>query len=135
LSSFISRAPQSSARSAGSNRRFEFKKRSELFIRAHNEPPSVIAVRVNNPDRSPLTINGRYAAPAPTGVAEVVSDYFPVLQRVGADWPYTFNLRVPSESMAKEIDFGSTHHRPRGSRVCQINLFRYVRPIAFFVSQ
>ena len=25
--------------------------------------------------------------------------------------------------------------RPRGSRVCQINLFRYVRHIAFFVSQ
>ena len=55
LSSFISRATQSSDLSARSNRRFN--KRSQLFIRAHNETLSVVAMRVSNPDRSPVGIN------------------------------------------------------------------------------
>jgi hypothetical protein len=40
-----------------SNRRFEFYKRRQLFIRSHNETLSVIAMRVCNPDRSPVGIN------------------------------------------------------------------------------
>jgi hypothetical protein len=39
------------------NRRFEFKKRGELFICSHNETLSVIAVCVSNPDRSPFAID------------------------------------------------------------------------------
>ena len=39
------------------DRRFEFQKRSQLFIRTHNETLSVVAMRVNNPDRSPFGIN------------------------------------------------------------------------------
>jgi hypothetical protein len=39
------------------NRRFKFHKRSQFFIRSHNEPLPV-AMRVNDPDRSPLRING-----------------------------------------------------------------------------
>jgi hypothetical protein len=39
------------------NRRFQFHKRSQLFIRTHNEPLSVVAVRINNPDCSPVGIN------------------------------------------------------------------------------
>src|SRR5438132_284909 len=35
---------------------FEFQKRSQLFIRMHNETLSVAAMRVSNPDRSPFTI-------------------------------------------------------------------------------
>jgi hypothetical protein len=38
-------------------RPFEFHKRSQLLIGTHNETLSV-AMRVNNPDRSPLGING-----------------------------------------------------------------------------
>ena len=38
------------------NRRFEFQKRSQLFIRTHNETRSVAAVCVSNPDRSPVAI-------------------------------------------------------------------------------
>jgi hypothetical protein len=34
------------------NRRFEFQKGSQLFIRAHNETLSVAAMRVSDPDRS-----------------------------------------------------------------------------------
>jgi hypothetical protein len=30
---------------------FEFRKRSQLFIRSHNEPLSVAAMRVNDEDR------------------------------------------------------------------------------------
>jgi hypothetical protein len=39
-------------------RRFQFHKRSQYFIRVHNEPLSVVAMRVCNPDRSPLRIKG-----------------------------------------------------------------------------
>jgi hypothetical protein len=39
------------------NRRFEFDKSRQLFIRVHNEPLSVAAMRVCNPDRSPVGIN------------------------------------------------------------------------------
>jgi hypothetical protein len=40
------------------NRRFKFHKRSQYFIGTHNETFSVAAMRVGNPDRSPLGING-----------------------------------------------------------------------------
>jgi hypothetical protein len=36
---------------------FEFQKRGQQFIRAHNETLSV-AVRINNPDRSSFGVNG-----------------------------------------------------------------------------
>jgi len=36
---------------------FEFPKRSQLFIGAHNETVSVAPMRVSNPDRSPVGIN------------------------------------------------------------------------------
>jgi hypothetical protein len=52
------------------NRRFRFEKRSQYFVGAHNEALSLAAIRVNNPDRSPLRVNGRDPAQAPTGVAE-----------------------------------------------------------------
>jgi hypothetical protein len=44
---------------ATANRRFEFQKRCQLFICVHNETLSVVAMRVNNPDRSPVGINRR----------------------------------------------------------------------------
>ena len=37
----------------GANRRFEFHKRSQPFLRVHNETLSVAAIRVCNPDRYP----------------------------------------------------------------------------------
>jgi hypothetical protein len=39
-------------------RLLQFQKRSQYFFSADDETPSVAPVRVNNPDRSPLTING-----------------------------------------------------------------------------
>ena len=54
LSSFTFTAPQSSGRSAGSNRRFKFQKRGQLFIREYNETLSVVAMGVSNPDCSPV---------------------------------------------------------------------------------
>jgi len=38
------------------HRRFQFNKRSQLFIRTHNETPSV-AMHVNKPDCSAVGIN------------------------------------------------------------------------------
>jgi len=39
-------------------RPLQFHERSQHFIGVHNETFSVVAVGVNNPDRSPLRING-----------------------------------------------------------------------------
>ena len=43
--------------SAFGNRRFQFQKRRQLFIRSHNETLSVVAMCVRNPDRLPVVIN------------------------------------------------------------------------------
>jgi hypothetical protein len=40
------------------DRRFQFDKRNQLFIRARNETLSIAAMRVSNPDRSPVQIHG-----------------------------------------------------------------------------
>ena len=39
---------------------FKLKKRAQLFIRTHNETLSVVAMRVCNPDRSPIGITRSY---------------------------------------------------------------------------
>jgi len=41
----------------GANRRFKFHKRRQQFIRTHNERLSVVAMRVHNPDPSPVGMN------------------------------------------------------------------------------
>jgi hypothetical protein len=43
---------------AASHDSFKFEKRSQLFIRTQNETLSVVAMCVNNADRSSLRING-----------------------------------------------------------------------------
>jgi hypothetical protein len=40
-----------------SNRRFEFDKRGQLFIRTHNETLAIAAMRVGNEHRLPVGIN------------------------------------------------------------------------------
>src|SRR5882724_9815712 len=45
-------AKQSNQFAASANRRFQFHKRRQLFIRTHNETLSAIAMRVSNPDCS-----------------------------------------------------------------------------------
>jgi hypothetical protein len=52
------------------NRRFEFDKRSQLFIRTHNKTVISVATRISNPDGSPVGINRRDTAQTPTGFAE-----------------------------------------------------------------
>jgi hypothetical protein len=59
------------------NRPFQFEEGSRLFLGVHNEPLPIAAMRVRNPDCSPVGINRWDAAPIPTGFAEIVSDYFP----------------------------------------------------------
>jgi hypothetical protein len=41
---------------ASTNRPFEFHKRRQHFIRVHNEPLSVVPMRIHNPDCSPFSI-------------------------------------------------------------------------------
>jgi hypothetical protein len=55
-SSFEKISPAGQAKSAGANHRFQFQKRRQLFIRTHNETPSVAAMRVSNPDCAPFGI-------------------------------------------------------------------------------
>jgi len=40
------------------DRRFKFNKPSQLFVRARNEALILVAMCVNNEDRSPVGING-----------------------------------------------------------------------------
>jgi hypothetical protein len=54
-------------------RRFEPPKRNQLFIGLHNETFPVAAVRVSNPDRSPVGIN-----------AEIQPQLYPALLRLSA---------------------------------------------------
>jgi hypothetical protein len=42
---------------ASTGHRFQFQKSRQLFIRSDNETLSVSAMRVCNPDRSPVEIN------------------------------------------------------------------------------
>jgi hypothetical protein len=62
----------------GGNYSREFHKRSQLFVGVHNETLPIIAMRVCNPDRSPLAIHSRNTAPTPSGFAKIVSDDLPV---------------------------------------------------------
>jgi hypothetical protein len=55
----------------------KFKKRSQLFIRTHNKTLPVAAMRINNPDRSPLSIDGLDPAQTSTGFSEIIGDDFP----------------------------------------------------------
>jgi hypothetical protein len=55
------------------NRRFKFDKRSQLFIRTHNETLSVVAMCVGNKDCLPVRINRSDTTPTPAGCAEIVS--------------------------------------------------------------
>src|SRR5262245_17698708 len=71
---------------------FQFQKSSQLFIRTNNEAPSVIAVRIGNPDCSPFGIDGRDVAVAPVGLAEIVSDDLRVLH--GSGFTAAFPRRV-----------------------------------------
>jgi len=49
---------------------FKFNKRAELFVGVQNKALFfVVAVRINNSDRSPLSINGGDPVPTPTGFA------------------------------------------------------------------
>jgi hypothetical protein len=48
--------PTGSVNSIFSNCRFEFQKRSQLFLRAHHEPLSVVAMRISDEARSALGI-------------------------------------------------------------------------------
>jgi len=47
------------AQQVDTNRPFQFQKRAQLFIGAHNKAPSVVAVRISNPDCSPVGIISR----------------------------------------------------------------------------
>jgi hypothetical protein len=50
-------ASLSRQKTATPNRRFQFHKRSQLILWAHNETLSVVTVRVHDPNCSPFTIH------------------------------------------------------------------------------
>jgi hypothetical protein len=94
---------------AKTNRPFQFQKRSQLFIRTHNEALNVVAMRVCNPDCSPVEINGRNAAPAPTGFAEIVGDDFLVLHTATDSGPAAL-LIVEDDLRGSFVDFKLCTH-------------------------
>jgi hypothetical protein len=70
----------------------EFKKRSQFIIRARDETLSVTAVRIDNKDGSPVGINRGDAAPAPTGLTELIGNAFPLLHTFIVCRRRTFHL-------------------------------------------
>jgi hypothetical protein len=74
----------SSQFATSANRRSEFQKRSQLFIRAYNETLSVVAMCVPDKDRSPFGFHSVDAAPTPTGFTEIVCDDLLHAQRIPA---------------------------------------------------
>jgi hypothetical protein len=50
----------------------------QFFIGVHNETLSIIAMRVSNPNDSPVATHRCDTASTPTGFAEIVSDDFPI---------------------------------------------------------
>jgi hypothetical protein len=85
-----------------------------FFIRAHNETLCVVAVRVNNPDRSPVGINRWDVTVAPTALLEIIGVYFPVLHASIATLPWLEHiwqglwLNKPNELKARQIVAGSS---------------------------
>jgi len=61
---------------------FKFKKRSQFFIRLHNETLAVVAMSISNEDWLSREFTAE-TAPTPTGFAEIVSDYFQYFTRGG----------------------------------------------------
>ncbi len=63
--------------SNGPNRRFKINKRSQQFIRTHNETLIVVTLRVSNEDRSPLWNPRSQYSPRLSGLHAVTpSDIF-----------------------------------------------------------
>src|SRR5437762_10333985 len=61
------------------NCRFEFQKRSQFFIRTHNQTLSVVTMCVCNPDSSPIRnqrLRGNQLQPALLRLSAIISQYF-----------------------------------------------------------
>src|SRR4030095_193149 len=56
---------------------FKFNKRAVFFVGVHNEASSVVALRVDNPDRLPVGITSRTHSAKPVGVGLRRSNCFP----------------------------------------------------------
>jgi hypothetical protein len=84
-------ASLSSQFAASANRGFQLQKRGQLFIRPHNETLSVVAMRVNNPDRSPGVF---FTA----GIADEEQGLFGIITE---DWDRTKQSNSPSDSVTQ----------------------------------
>ena len=60
-------------------RHFQLHKCSQFFVGVYNEPLSIVAMRVSNPDRSPVGIERPRHGPTPTGFVEIGGNNFPQL--------------------------------------------------------
>jgi hypothetical protein len=65
---------------AGANRRFQFHKRGQFFVRMHNELLSVVPMRISYPERSPVGINtlrrSPNSQPRLLRLRAIISQYF-----------------------------------------------------------
>jgi hypothetical protein len=64
---------------ASADRRFKFKKRRILFVATNDKPLPVVAMRVCNPDCSPLESIVATQPKLQSGFVEIVGDDFPIL--------------------------------------------------------
>src|SRR6266481_6261667 len=85
------------------NRRFQFQKSGQLFLRVHNEALSVAAVRVSNPGCSPSRIYGRDTALTPPGFAEIVGDEIAWHSRKGLVFPLITEVSWESSRLRRRL--------------------------------
>jgi hypothetical protein len=84
----------------------ELEKCCQFFVGSNDESLSVVSVRINNPDRSPVGINRRDAAPTPAGFAEILSDDFP------ASFHTAYSHHSPQHQDQKRFADGSNQIDP-----------------------
>src|SRR5712692_9061778 len=103
-----------------SNHRFKFEKRRQPFIRTHNEPLTVAAMRVSNEDCSPVGVHARDVAPTPTGFAQIVSDALPILHE-RPSFKASYKYRQSISNTARHHDASTPLYRSRDfpSRHCK----------------
>ena len=81
----------------------KFRKQGQPFVATNDKPLTVVAVCVSNEDGSTVGINRCNTAPGPTGLTELICDYFPVphLER--------FEIAGAREQVPIEKSFSQTY--------------------------
>ena len=123
------------------SRRFKFEKSRQFFIGTYNKTLSV-TVRVHDEHRLAVGIHRRHTAPTPTGFAEIVGDYCPVIhmheqasrvQRVVTSLFSPKEMPITRSSSKKTLSLSSAraiNRRPSRAYASAVKITRPVESIS-----